>query len=295
VASVSSQNKAGKFEFINEYGSALGVRYLCAWLEVSPQGFYDWRDRSESNRSIENRWLTTQIKRIFRENHGNYGCPRIYDALLLEGIHVNYKRVERIMREEGLVGKAARLYRRKAVPEPFYMKHPNRRLEQKEPTSVNQQLAGDITYLRVRGEWRYLAVVMDLYSRRIIGWSLGKKKNAELTRSALLKAIKSRRLSKGLIFHTDRGSEYGAHLIQNELEKHGIRSSMNRPEAMNDNVFVESFFRTLKTESYHGIEFKDEDELRKILVYYLDDYYNSKRIHTGINSLSPVQYEKLAA
>ncbi len=126
------------------------------------------------------------------------------------------------------------------------------------------------------------------------GWSLGPNKSAELTRSALLKALSHRNVGDDLIFHTDRGTEYGARLIQDELKKAGIKSSMNRAESITDNIHVESFFRTLKTECYHSLSFKNESELRIALSYYLDSYYNEKRIHTGIDFMDPVQFEQQA-
>lgn len=295
MAGVSGGTKAERFEFIKNHGTALGVRYLCDWLEVSFQGFYKWLNRPESPRTKRNRELACRIEEIFIDNDGNYGSPRIYKKLREEGHKVNHKRVERIMRDAGLVGKAAKLYRRRAQPESFYLKYPNLKLDMPAPSKINQQWAGDITYLQVNGEWSYLAVVMDLYSRRIIGWDLGAFKNAELTRSALLKALSHRKVEDGLIFHTDRGSEYGAYLIQDELAKAGIKSSMNRPDSLTDNIHVESFFRTLKTECYHGLSFRSESDLRVALSYYLDSYYNEKRMHTSLEFTAPVQYERMTA
>jgi len=295
VAKVSSENKADRFGFIDQYGSELGVRYLCEWLDVSPQGFYKWRNRTESKRIKENRSLAFKIEKIYQDNDGNYGSPRIHAALRAQGIQVNHKRVERIMRDCGLVGKAAKLYRRHAVPERKFLKYPNLKLDMAEPTSINQQWVGDITYLQVNGQWQYLAVVMDLFSRRILGWSLGRDRRATLTRSALVKALSHRKVEDGLIFHTDRGIEYGANLIQDELARAGIKSSMNRPKSITDNIHIESFFRTLKTECYHGLTFKNESDLRIALSYYLDNYYNSNRIHTSIENMAPVQYERMAA
>lgn len=295
MAKVSSEKKADRFGFIDEYGSELGVRYLCDWLGVSPQGFYKWRNRTECTRIKENRSLAIQIEKIYRANDGNYGSPRIYAALRAQGLQVNHKRVERIMRDCGLVGKAAKLFRRHTPPEKKFLKCPNLKLGMPEPSGINQQWVGDITYLQVNGEWQYLAVVMDLYSRRILGWSLGCDRRATLTRSALLKALSHREVEDGLIFHTDRGIEYGANLIQDELARAGIKSSMNRPKSITDNIHIESFFRTLKTECYHGISFKNESELRIALSYYLDSYYNKKRIHTSIGDMAPVQYERMAA
>lgn len=295
MAKVSSGAKAERFGFIDQYGSELGVRYLCSWFDVSPQGFYKWRNRAESNRTKENRDLASKIETLYEDNDGNYGSPRIYAALRAQGIHVNHKRVERIMRDSGLVGKAAKLYRRYAPPEREFLKYPNLKLNMPAPSKVNEQWVGDVTYLQVNGQWQYLAVVMDLYSRRILGWSLGPNRRATLTRSALLKALSHRKVEDGLIFHTDRGVEYGANLIQNELTKAGIKSSMNRPKSITDNIHIESFFRSLKTECYHGVSFKNESELRIALSYYLDGYYNTSRIHTSIGNMAPAQFEKMTA
>jgi len=281
--------------FINEHGAEFGIRYLCDRLNVSSAGYYKWRSRSESSRAKANRELSGRIEEIFFNHHGNYGSPRVYKALRQSGEIVNHKRVERIMKETGLIGKAGRLYRRKPAPERSFLKNPNLRFGKPAPTAINQQWVGDITYLWLKDDWRYLAVVMDLFSRRIIGWSLGENKSAELTRSALMKALRHRQVDEGLIFHTDRGSEYGANLIQDELKKVGIKSSMNRPKSVTDNIHMESFFHSLKTECYHGESFNSERDLRLCLSYYLDDYYNTKRIHTSIEDMAPVLYEKMVA
>ena len=250
--------------------------------------------RPGSPRSDENRRFTNKIEAIFFANKTNYGSPRVHAVLRESGVKVNRKRVERLMREAGLVGKAARIYRRKALPEKFYTKMPNLKKDMAPPTETDRQWVGDLTYLKVSGQWRYLAVVMDLYSRRIVGWSLGQNKTAELTRSAIRKALKHRTVKPGLIFHTDRGSEYGAYLIQDELKLAGIKSSMNRPKPVTDNAHMESFFQSMKTECIHEVSFNTESELRMTLCWYLDNYYNSKRVHSSIGYTSPINYERMA-
>jgi len=262
---------------------------------VSPAGFYKWRERGESNRDKANRTLAGKIESLFFAHETNYGSPRIHAALRTDGVMVNRKRVERIMRDAGLVGKAGRIYRRKAAPEKFYTKMPNLKKDLQPPSGPDQQWVGDLTYIKVSGEWRYLATVMDLYSRRILGWELGDQKTANLTRAALRKAASHRAVNPGLIFHTDRGSEYGAYLMQDELSRMGIRPSMNRPGCVTDNAHMESFFRSMKTECIHGVAFESERDLRKRLSWYLDYYYNHQRIHSSIGYQSPVLYEKLAA
>ena len=295
MATVSSGSKAERFRFIDNYGSELGVRYLCDWLEVSSAGYYKWKKRAVSERDKYNLRLSDKIVNIFEKNDGNYGSPRVYRALRKAGIQVNHKRVERIMQEMGLVGKAAKIYRRKAPPDKFYTKLPNLKKDLPKPSAPNQQWVGDLTYLKVSGKFQYLAVVMDLYSRRIVGWSLSEYKSSEVTRESLRRALKYRRVQPDLIFHTDRGSEYGAYIVQKELEDAKIHSSMNRPGYITDNAHMESFFRSLKTECIKGVKFDSVSDLRMVLSDYIDVYYNKKRLHSGIGYLAPCKYERRAA
>ncbi len=233
--------------------------------------------------------------KIHRDSAGVYGSPRIHQALQQQGHCVGRNRIEKVMREAGVVGKVATLYRRVPGMERFYLKHQNLRLQAPPPSDVDQQWAADLTYIKVADRWQYLAVVMDVYSRRIIGWSLGAQKTAELTLRALRQALRHRRPRKDLIFHTDRGVEYGAYLIQNELQRHGIRASMNRPGACTDNAHMESFFHSLKTESIHGEKFRNEHELRMAIAKYINRFYNPLRLHSSIGYLSPMEFERVAA
>lgn len=169
------------------------------------------------------------------------------------------------MRDIGLVGKVSKLYRSKSLAENVCITVGNLKRLEEPPQSVNQQWAGDVTYLKVNGEWSYLAVIIDLYSRGIVGWELSKYRTADVTVSALRKALMHRDVRPGMIFHSDRGAEYGAHLFQNELKRAGIRPSMNRPKHMTDNAQVESFFKTMKTESFKGLSFDSINQFRMTL------------------------------
>lgn len=295
MGTVSEGPKVERFEFIANHRATFGIRYLCDRLDVSPAGFYVWRNREPSARDRENMRLLDRIKKLFTEHDGNYGSPRIHQTLRSTGQRVNLKRVERLMREEGLVGKAARLYRREKLPENSCIEVPNLRFDQDAPVSINQHWAGDVTYLKVNGQWQYLAVIMDLYSRRIVGWSLDNTRTAELTLAALSSAMKGRHLKPDMIFHSDRGAEYGAHSYQEKLRDNGIEPSMNRPKTMTDNIHVESFFRTLKTECFHGLHFDSVSELRMMFKWYIDKYYNTKRIHSSLGFKTPHDYERMAA
>ncbi|WP_445359462.1 IS3 family transposase [Microbulbifer sp. ANSA005] len=159
------------------------------------------------------------------------------------------------------------------------------------PSKPDSQWAGDVTYMKINGQWQYLAVIIDLYSRKVLGWELSDTRTVELTLSALNKAVRRRNIESDPIFHSDRGSEYGAHAYQNRLKELGIEPSMNRPGFMNDNVYVESFFQTLKTESFKGFNFESVEELRTNLSWYLDKHYNFKRRHGSLGFKSPDEYK----
>lgn len=295
MGQVSEGSKESRFGFIADNADLFGIRYLCGKLDVSPAGFYKWQRRLESTHAKANRELSEAIQQLYREHDGNYGSPRIHAALREQGKHVNHKRVARLMRDMGLVGKVSKLYRRKPLAENSCITVGNQKRLEALPTSVNQQWAGDITYLKVNDQWLYLAVIIDLYSRSIVGWELSKYRTSEVTVSALRKALLNRDVRPGMIFHSDRGAEYGAHLFQDELKRAGIKPSMNRPKHMTDNAHVESFFKTMKTESFKGLSFESIDQLRKTLSNYIDNYYNTKRHHSSLGYTSPHGYERMAA
>ena len=295
MGKVSEGSKASRFGFIAEHGGTFGFRYLCRQLGVSPAGFYKWQRRKETARTRVNRELSQDILRLYSDHDGNYGSPRIYAALREQGKSVNHKRVTRLMRDMGLVGKASKLYRSKPLAENPCITVGNLKRLEPPPLSADQQWAGDITYLKVNGQWLYLAVIIDLYSRGIVGWELSKYRTADVTVSALRKALGHRDVRPGMIFDSDRGAEYGAHMFQSELRRAGIRPSMNRPKHMTDNAHVESFFKTMKTESFRGLSFESITQLRMTLSWYIDDYYNTKRHHSSLGYTNPREFERMAA
>ena len=197
------------------------------------------------------------------------------------------KRVERLIHEASLIGCAGRIYRRIPGLRRFYERHNNIRLNQTAPKGLNQQWVANLTYIRVGNEWRYLAAVLDVYSRKVIGWSLGSRKTANLTLRALRHALRVRMPRPDLIFHKDRGVEYRAYLIRNELSRHGIRPSMNRPNQCMDNAHMESFSRSLKAEAIHDASLKSEREQRVVLSGHINQFYNQNRLHSGIDYRAP--------
>jgi transposase InsO family protein len=197
------------------------------------------------------------------------------------------------MRLYGLKARANRIYRRNPGARVFSYAIPNRALERR-ATAPDQVWVGDVTYLHVANRWRFLAVVMDKYSRRIVGWRLGSRRSPELTLGALRDAVARRRPAHGLIFHSDRGTEYANYAYRDWLEKLGIVQSMNRPGGMGDNAHMESFFHSMKTDIYHGRCFTHDDELLDAVSGYIPRY-NHHRIHSALGYRSPIDYERAAA
>ena len=268
---------------------------MCDWLNLSPSGYYAWRLRGVSKRATDDIKLSKLVQREYEKSRGTYGSPRVFQALKRLGVRTSRKRVERLMREAGLKARAIKHYRNSAALHRYFMSIPNRRLALPKPKHLNQQWVADLTYLRVGKQWRYLATVMDLYSRRIIGWSLSNKKNAELTITALKMAIRKRDIKPGVIFHTDRGAEFRSYHVQSVLSQHGIVPSMNRPYHSIDNAEMESFYKTLKGDLIRGKKYFNEGELRTDLRGYINHFYNTQRLHSSLGYRSPMEYEAMAA
>jgi transposase InsO family protein len=218
----------------------------------------------------------------------------VHEVLRREGVRCSNKRVARLMRERGLRGRASTLYRCSKGLQQFFQKTANLRLEEPVPVRTDQIWVGDLTYLRLGKRWRYLATVMDLFSRRIVGWTLSRNRTIEITLRALKRAIAARNPKAGLLFHSDRGIEYSAYGYQDFLKANGIVSSMNRPRHCQDNAHMESFFHSLKAELTHQRSYASDAELNASVARYIDRFYNEKRIHSSLGYHSPVEFECLA-
>lgn len=264
---------------------------MCRQLGVTRAGYYAWRARKPSQRHLDDDSITTRIRSVYATSLNTYGSPRVTEAMQQAGVPIGRRRVARLMRRASIQGRSARLYRRRRIGQKaFYRSIPNRQRHLK-LEATDQVWVGDVTYLRVRQQWRYMAVVMDKHSRRLLGWSLSKRRDAELTRTALQHALRRRRPEPGLIFHTDRGIEYGAHDYQAALRRCGIVQSMNRPGQMNDNAHMESFFHSLKSEFLWGKQFDSDEELRQTLQTYLQ-FYNHTRLHSSLGHSSTAAFER---
>ena len=265
---------------------------LCALYGVSRAGYYAWQCREESAHSEQDRELSQAIRRIFEASAGTYGSPRVQQELLAEGQKGSRRRVERLMRSAGLRGRVVRVYRSNPRLHRLYGQHPNR-LWERQVKRPNGIWVGDVTYLRVVKHWCYLALVMDRFSRRVVGWSLKRVRGTQLTRAAFDQAYRRRRPRK-LIFHSDRGIEYAAPAFRDRLKALGVRQSMTRGGTPGDNAHAESFFHSLKADVVHGVEFASDESLRSCVRRYVH-YYNHQRLHSSLGYRSPVEYERQVA
>ena len=236
--------------------------------------------------------MTTEIRRRFAAHQGRYGSPRLHQELVNAGWSCSRRRVARLMRAAGLRAKAVRGYRAKAGIRARFAQHPNRLWETR-VTRPDQVWVGDITYLRVRGSWRYLAIVMDQYSRRVLAWTLTRRRTGRETQRVLDLALQRRCRPRNLIFHSDRGSEYMGAAFCTFVAQRGLLQSAN-VRGPGDNAHAESFFHSLKAELIRGVTFLTDGALRAALDLYLR-YYNTRRLHSALGYQSPIAFERRAA
>jgi transposase InsO family protein len=271
------------------------VRMMCAALHVSRSGYYGWRTRKESERGKTDRELTSLIERKHEQSGGVYGSPRIRDDLIDEGYSVGRRRVARLMREAGLAGRPKRRFK---VTTQRDVRHPVARNLLKQDFSAqrpNQVWASDITYVSTLQGWLYLAVVMDLYSRKIVGWSMDERMSRHLAIDALTMALADRQPAKALIHHSDRGAQYTSDDYRELLEQHGIQCSMSSRASCYDNAVVESFFGLMKRERAYRVRYKTRDQARADLFHYIEVFYNRKRRHGYLGNISPDDFERESA
>jgi transposase InsO family protein len=264
---------------------------MCRFYGVTRAGFYLWRSRERSERERANEHLAQRIRVVHEASRGTYGSPRVYQALRGQGLRVSENRVARVMRAQGIRARVARIHYTNARLRSFYSAVKNAQLEIT-PKAPDQVWVGDLTYLKVGAIYRYLAVVMDKYSRRVLGWAYGKRKDVALTLKALDRAVSARRPSRGLIFHTDRGIEYAAEAFKQRLAELGITQSMNRPGKVTDNAYIESFFHSMKTDIVHGMTFTEDLEIKRAVRAYVP-FYNGTRLHSSLNYVPPATFEQL--
>ena len=269
---------------------------MCRTLEVSHSGFYAWLDRDECSRDIEDARLERLIRAIYDDHRFVYGAPRIHKALQRSGETCSRKRVAKIMRSIGLRSKATRRFRIQTTDS----KHdhpiaPDLLKRNFSASAPNRAWVSDITYIGTEEGWLYLAVIMDLFSRRVVGWSMGSTMDVSLVTAALDMAVEGRRPVPGCIFHSDRGSQYACGDFRAALEAKGFKPSMSRRGDCYDNAAAESLHHSLKTECVLLHDYKTRDEARASVFDYIERFYNRQRLHSSIGYLSPVEFEAARA
>ena len=284
-----------RYRAIQEHDRRFPIRLMCQALAVSPAGYYAWRDRPESRRSVHNRTLLSAIRVIHRESRETYGSPSIWDALIKQGHGVGKHRIARLMRVAGIRAKTVKKWCATTDSDHTWPVATNTLNRQFQVKRSNRVWAGDITYVWTTEGWLYLAVVLDLYSRTVIGWAMGSRLTVELAERALTMALANRTPTAGLLHHSDRGSQYAATSYQRLLGEHGITPSMSRTGNCWDNACVETFFGTLKRDLVYHRHYTTREEATQDIFEYIEVFYNRLRRHSTLGYYSPAEFEARTA
>lgn len=267
--------------------------FLCKYFSVSSSGFYQWKCRQKHHSGTSKMRVCAEIKVLFKQSKGTYGSPRIFQGLFRKGISVSENTVAKYMREAGLDARLKKKFRVKTTDSNHSGPIAPRifKIEETKPSGPNQVLAGDITYLRLGSCFLYLAVVMDIFNRKIVGWSIIRSLDTTGVLNALKMAFRSCGPATKIIFHSDRGVQYASHVFLDLLEKKEAIPSMSRRGNCYDNAFVESWFKSMKSEWLYRHEYHTEADLRALVFEYIEAWYNRKRLHSSLGYMSPLEYE----
>jgi putative transposase len=280
-----------KYRFIETHRKQYTVSRLCLMLGIKRSGYYAWKKRKPSQRMQNNQALIDHIRRIYKKSRKTYGSPRVYAQLKKQGIACNKKRVAKLMQEDGL--KVQRKYRKVSTTNSKhkYSVAPNVLNREFQAEKPNQKWVADITYIQTKEGWLYLAGVLDLFSRKIVGWDMSSQIDGTLVENALRMALFQRRPDQGLLHHSDRGSQYASHQIRNILAANQILVSMSGKGNCYDNAVMESFWGTLKNEWVHQQKYQTRSQARTDIFCYIEGFYNTVRLHSTLGYLSPVEFE----
>lgn len=283
-----------RFAFIDAKKATYPVSALCDVLNVHRSGYYAWLNRGEPTRVAEDRQLVVEVRAVFEQYKRRYGSPRIRRELLDRGQRVCRHRIARLMREQKLRARPRRRFVRTTDSRHAWPTPPNLLDRQFTVEAPDRVWAGDVTYLPTLEGWLYLAVLLDLYSRRVVGWAMSEHNDEALTLSALQMALDQRRPEPGLMHHSDRGTTYASDTYQDVLAQHGIVCSMSRKGNCWDNAVVEAFFSTLEFECADGKVFSSRSAARRQVAEYILSFYNPTRRHSHLGYVSPMEYERAA-
>lgn len=284
-----------RFELIDAAKKEFPVQRLCKVLGVSPSGYFAWKERPASLRQRDDMVLLAHVRAAFAVSNRTYGSPRMVHELRDSGLAIGRRRVARLMRENGMKARQKRRFKRTTDSLHAFPVAPNLLDQDFAATGPNQKWGADISYVWTREGWLYLAVVIDLFARRVVGWATSDRLHKELALSALRRAIVIRRPPAGLIHHADRGGQYCAIEYQAELRRHGILISMSGKGNCYDNAMVETFFKTLKSELVWRTVFQNRADATAAIGRYIDAFYNPVRRHSALDFKSPLQFERRVA
>lgn len=284
-----------RFKLIDRAKKDFPVQRLCQVLGVSQSGYFAWAGRPASPRQRQDMVLLAHVRSAFALSNGTYGSPRMTRELRDQGLAVGRRRTARLMRDNGLQARRKRRFKRTTDSEHAWPVAPNLLDQNFSAAAPNEKWSADISYIWTKEGWLYLAIVMDLFSRRIIGWSVGDRLHRSLALAALRRAFAIRRPRPGLICHSDRGSQYCSIDYQSELRKHGALISMSGKGNCYDNAIVETFFKTLKSELVWRTVFMTRADAEAAIGRYIDSFYNPVRRHSSLDFISPAAYERQAA
>lgn len=284
-----------KYAFIEDNRINYNIKLMVKVLDVSRSGYYDWRANRDDASSIARfqAWLDEQVHRIFEQHRGRYGAPRITKQLNQEGHMVDRKTVAKSLRRQKLRAKAAKKFKATTNSNHNLPIAPNLLNQDFSATAPNQKWVGDITYLWTDEGWLYLAVVIDLYSRSVVGWAMDRRMKSELVCQALTMALERRGSPSGVIVHTDRGSQYCSKTYQKIISTYSLKCSMSKKGDCYDNACAESFFHSLKVELTHGSYYESRSQLRREIFEYIEAYYNVVRLHSSNDYNSPSDFEMI--
>lgn len=281
-----------KFQFMKEHSKEHSIEKMAKVLGVSKSGYYAWLKRPVSKRALENEKLLEDIKTIHKESRETYGSPRMYKDLRKRGIKCGERRVARLMRENNIRSKASKKFKATTNSNHSNPVAENLLARELKVDSPDKVWVSDITYIHTKEGWLYLCVVIDLFSRKVIGWSMSNRIDTDLVIKAFLMALINRRKPNGVLFHSDRGVQYTSKAFQAILAENKYTCSMSRKGNCWDNACAESFFHTLKMEEVFHCNYKKQAEARRSIFEYIEVFYNRKRIHSYLGDMSPDEYER---